>query len=420
MRYRRILVGTVTVAALGGVGLAVVPGTATGASPGQPVLATGTLTFPAGASTGQVLVFADPNQRTVHKTPDGDSLTVPLVTAANVASDGAFTLTLDPATLPANTLQPDGSVNLEAIAVSGGRQQVFFFPAALAQTSTGATAFVSTSTGAKPATPRLRFDLRGGSATNTQYQAGKWLAASGRQLPAAEVQSLNAADTTVAVKPDTAAIAAAVAASGTSTAASCHLVVGSYIKGVPEHFVNAYTDDNDAATVHVTESTTATHTLGVAVDVGGTWHQSGTASISKTDGVSSTSADRQKSWSYWNKVNYRKYFDSCLGAYQRAIGFYDILEASHGGPVKMLWLSASCGVHDAGSKWHTEDATAATFGTGVDLPVLKVSAQTGFGSDERIYYTFDHKAEIVGNDGLGPTQSSKVEADTSWRVCVQP
>ena len=415
MRYRRILVGTVTVASLGGVGLAVAPGTATGASAGLPVLATGTLTFPDGASTGQVLVFADPNQRTLHKTPDGGSLTVPLVTATNVASDGAFTLTLDPATLPANTVQPDGSVNLEAIAVSGGRQQVFFFPAALARTSTGTTAFVSTSTGARPATPRLRFDLRGGSASNLNYDATKWLSESGRLLPATTVATLDA-NTTTPVKPTTAQIAAAVAA-GTTAEASCLLHAGDYIKGKPEHFVNVYTDNNNTSTAHVTESASATHTLGVAVDFGGTWHQSGTANISRSSSTSATSADRQKAWSYWNKVNYRKFFDSCLGKYQKPAGFYDLLSGNYDGPVDMLWLTASCDAKRKGDSWDTGSADAATFGTGVDLPVVDVSAQTGFATSENVHFRFLRRGEVAGNAGSGPVNSSKVEVDMFYGSC---
>jgi hypothetical protein len=168
MTYRKILLGTVTVAVLGGLGHAVLPRLANGSSPGPPVLATGRVVFPAGASTGQVRVFADPNQNQLNRAKTGSSLSVPLVASANVASDGSFTLRLDPATLPPNTLQPDGSVNLEVIAVSGGRQQVFFLPVELARTSTGTKVFVSTSTGGRPATPRLRFDLRGGSATDAK------------------------------------------------------------------------------------------------------------------------------------------------------------------------------------------------------------------------------------------------------------
>ena len=390
--------------------------TAAASAGSPPVLATGTITFPAGAASGQVLAFADPNQATLMRTATGQTLKLALVSSANAAPDGSFTLTLDPATVPPSRVMPDGSINMDVIAVSGGRQQVYFLPVKLTHTATGA-AFVSITTSPAPATPRLSFDMSGGSATNVRYDARRWLSDSGRLLPAKTVATLSA-DTTVPATPTTASIAAAVAAD-TSPAALCLLHPGDRIEGRPEHFVNAYTDNNDAATVHVTESTTATHTLGVAVDFGGTWHQSGAANISKTDGASATSTDRQVSWSYWNKVNYRKFFDSCIGRYQRPTGFYEILDASRGGRVDMLWLSASCGVHDAGSKWNTQDATAATFGTGVDLPVVKVSAQTGFGSDENVHYTFDHKAEIVGNDVRGPVHSSKVEADTSWRVCVQ-
>src|SRR5215212_2277361 len=112
MKPQSIVPGLAMALTLGIGGVALSSPTASGASPGLPLLATGTITFPAGASTGQVLVFADPNQATLKHDTDGAPLTVHLVASANAASDGSFTLTLDPATLPANTVQPDGSVNL--------------------------------------------------------------------------------------------------------------------------------------------------------------------------------------------------------------------------------------------------------------------------------------------------------------------
>src|SRR4051812_37853415 len=113
--FRRILLGAVTVAAVGGLALFVPAGTATGASPELPLLATGAITFPGGSDTGQVLAFADPNQVTLKRTASGDTLDLRLVSSANAATDGSFTLTLDPAQVPANTVMPDGSINMEVI-----------------------------------------------------------------------------------------------------------------------------------------------------------------------------------------------------------------------------------------------------------------------------------------------------------------
>ena len=415
MRYRRILLGTVTVAAVGGVGLAVHPGPATGASPGLPVLATGTITFPLGSDTGQVLAFADPNQVTLKRTASGDTLDLRLVSSANAATDGSFTLTLDPAQVPTNADMPDGSINMEVIAVSGGLQQVYFFPVKLVGTGTSAR-FVSSANAADPATARLSFDMRGGSATNVRYAAGKWLSESGRLPSASQTERLTSADTTMPVKPSTASIAADVAAD-TTPAAICLLHAGDYITRKPEHFVNVYTDNNHTAMAHVTESATASHTLGVAVDFGGTWHQSGTANISNTESVSSTSRDRQKAWSYWNKVNYRKFFDSCMGRYQKPASFYDILSGDLDGRVDMLWLNVSCGVKRKGDSWDTGSARAATFGAGVDLPVVDVSAQTGFGTSENVHFTFLRKGEVVGNATDGPVHSSVVEVDKFYGSC---
>jgi hypothetical protein len=390
---------------------------ANGASPTLPVLATGQITFPVGATSGQVMAFAMPSPETMTADSPGDQLAEPLIASADVGNDGTFTLRADPAEVPAAN-KSDGIINVQAVAVSGGEQQSFFFPATLAGTTTAAKTFVSTTTSRKPKTANLRFNMRGGSATNTRYSPTKWTGPNGHHVAASKAAGTN---TTMRVTPKLQSIATAVSDDDTATtdATTCIVFAGDKYPAKPEHFMNAYTDNNGTASVHVAEGSSSHHTLGLAVlQSNGSWAASGSDSISRSSDTSAVSADRQHSWAYWNKVNYQQFTLSCTGhTWRGPIGFYDILAGDLDGQVDMLWLVNSCGVKLKGDTWDTGSATSTTFGTGVDIGPVSLSAQSGFGTSENIHYTFLKKGEMAGNSGLGPVQSSKVEADEFWQNC---
>lgn len=373
------------------------------------VLATGQITFPPGTASGQVLAFADPSPDAVNADTAGTAMNAPLIASTNAASDGSFTLTLDPSQVPASAYLQDGkTINVEAIAVSGGQQQPFFFPATMVQTPT-ARAFVSTSTGKKPATPNIAFNMRGGSATNVKYNPAKWVSASGHQMPLTSLRSLGSS-TVTKVKPTTARIAAAVANNTTTASAVCLLDPQQYIYGRPEHFVNVYDDGSTSA--HIAEGASSTHTMGIALSTGSSWKQSGTASISRSASVKATSADRTHSWGYWNKVNYRQFLDSCIGTYRKPVGFYDIISADIDGSVQYAFFTNSCGQKAKGDTWDTGGATAATFGGGVSVAGITVSAQSGYSSDVNIHMVFLQGGSVRGSANSGIIDSAKVDSST--------
>lgn len=393
-------------------GLLVANGPAQSATVSQPVLATGTITFPAGASTGQVLAFADPSPATINKDTTSTPLPTTLVSTAQAAGDGSFSLAVDPAAIPSSTKLPDGSVNIEAVAVSGGQQQVFFFPASLIQTSAG-PAFVSVSTSTKPQTPNLLFNMASGTTVNAKYSPAKFMAPSGRLVSAAKA----AATTRSRITPASPKILSLAKLAATDVVVdapdTCDFIPGTKYFGRPEHFVNVYTDNNDTASAHVSESSTATHTLGVGItrNGGASWSVSGSSSITRSSTTGVTSANRTRAWGYWNKVNYQDMRNTCGYTIRKAIGFYDMISADIDGSVAMIWLTTSCGRHAKGDQWDTGGATAATFSGGVDIGPINVSAQTGFATSENVHYTFLKAGSISGNDTGGPVQSSKVEVD---------
>lgn len=380
------------------------------AGDGQPVLATGHVTFPVGVSSGQVLAFADPNQGTIVKDTSGAALPTPMISSAQVDSNGDFTLTADPASLPAGSMMPDGSINVEADVVAGAQQMSYFFPAAPISTPTGIK-FVSVGdTGSR--TPNIEFNMADGMVMNSKYSPTKWLTNNGNKVSAtASHQQTRTVSTKVS--PKLRLLAASVAANDDdSLGAGCYLVPLDKYYGRPEHFVNVY--DDGSADAHVAQDNTATHTLGVGIHgADGVWAPSGTASISRSAGTSAVSTDRQHSWGYWNKVNVQDFHNICtLKTSRKPIGFYDILSADIDGSVQYQFYNNSCGEKAKGDTWNTEQATATTFSAGLDIGPISVSAQTGYGTDENVHYKFLQHGSIRGTSSSGIVNSGSIDSST--------
>lgn len=377
-----------------------------------PTLATGHVQFAAGVSSGQVLAFADPNQTTAAKGQAGALLPTPLIASADVASDGSFTLQTDPSKLPTSTEASDGTVNVEAVVVSGGQELSYFFPATPVTTADGVV-FASTSTvGAK--TPDLQFDMSTGSALNARYSPTKWLNSNGHTSDAFAAKTSRAS----ALGAATPALQKMAASAGTVTATTDEVGLCGLLTLTPddngrhEHFVNVY--DDGSTDTHIAEGGGSTHTLGIAVQlIGGGWTGSGTANISRSSDTKVTSKDRQHSWGYWNKVNYRPYRDTCTHRdIEKAIGFYDLISADIDGSVQYDFYTASCGQKAKGDQWDTTDATAATFGGGVGVAGINVSAQAGYRTSVNIHMKFLEGGSVRGTSSSGPLNSSKVDSST--------
>lgn len=405
MKVPRVLAVLGTVFALAAGVAAVNAPAAESASPGVPVLATGHVSFAAGVSSAQVLAFAQPDQEALGKLPNNKFMETPLMASADVGSDGNFTLSSDPASIPAVDEAADGMVNVEAVVVSGGQQLTYAFSA----TPSGGK-WVSLTSG-DPATAALDFNMAGGTAVNAKYSPTKWLNENGRLATSKTTRfapsTLMPASTRLQKIASTSATTDATAAGvpicgiyGTST----------YYKARPEHFVNVY--DDGSANAHVGEGQSSTHTLGIAVELsGGGFGASGTASISRNASTNVTSADRAHSHGYWNKVNYRLYTNTCAQRLEKKpVSFYDFISADIDSDVLYDSQNNSCGDKSNGDVWDTTDATAVTFGGGVDLGGINVSAHSGYGKSVNIHYKFTQRGSMGGSSSFGPLQSAKVSA----------
>jgi hypothetical protein len=192
----------------------------------------------------------------------------------------------------------------------------------------------------------------------------------------------------------------------------CWFYWGTEYYNIPEHFLNTETyGGNIPETVTEGTNSSTTATLGIGYSwsgASGTWGASGTASItdSATYGVSSTFSTTH---SVYNRVNYRDLRGTCGGVYREPYSFYDLLSAD-GGSVGITW-QYNCSPHYAGDTWYSGGATDATVGGGVNLGVLSVSAQQGYGTSIQLRYRFNVSGQVCGNSSSGPLQSSLLEAD---------
>lgn len=406
----RGLVAVLATMAMAAVGISSTS-SADGATTGPPTLATGHISYAAGVSTGQVMILVDPNNVTISKDTTGATLATPMLASADVGSDGNFTLTLDPATVPSSDKMPDGSINVEAVAVSGGQQLPFFFEATPVLTPTGTQWISISNVGTK--TADLQFNMASGTVVNAKYSPTKWLNADGRQTSASKLRATSASMTTK-VSPTMQKMSESVAAgtSATTTDLQCGLIPLSPVTSHGEHFINLYTDGSSKT--HLAELVGTTHTLGIAVEGSdGSFHAGGTSNVSESNSVKSTSPDYQHSHDVWNKVFYRPFTDTCIHkVIKKGIGWNDLVAGDLDGPVSYVFFTASCIVKDNHALWDTEQATSATFSFGVTVGGVGLSAQSGYKDDTNLHIEMLEHGSIRGSSSAGVIFSSKLDTST--------
>jgi hypothetical protein len=396
-------------------------------APSQPapslsdVIASGVLTNAHGDAdpNGEVYVLALPDQSDMIGRPAGVQFSLTLAGFARTNAQGNYLVTVSPASLM-TTNGRHGYLNLQVIAVSEGMVMQFAYSVAHA----GKAWRVE---GGANSTPSTSFDFSKRTVTGTPVAAtvapGSSAAPTGMAMkPAAgtadaspgvaSATSITPATPTPALQQLRQSTQFATTAGTIPKPGFCWFYWSTEYYGIREHFLNAETwGGNIPETITEGTNSSTTATLGIGYSwsgASGTWGASGTASItdSSTYGVSSTFST---SYSVYNRVNYRDLRGTCGGVYREPYSFYDLLTAD-GGPVAITW-QYYCGPHSAGSNWYSGSATDATVGGGVNLGVLNVSAQQGYGTSVQLKYHFNVAGQVCGNSSGGPLQSSLLEAD---------
>jgi hypothetical protein len=328
---------------------------------------------------------------------------------ARVDAAGRYSLHVPPGQLM-HGAGAHGYVNLELVAVSGGRQITYDYsvrPFAKGSPNATDSWAVMGASDQNPA-PMVDFDFKAESVNRTPEAADD--AGTSHLAPLTEKTPSGMARGTLAAAADPVA-SMSVSADASLTPDSvpyCYLVAGAYSYNNKEHFSTLYTESGIPATL--TEGTSTTHTMGIATTLDHkSWSANGSSSITHTSTASAT-ATYSTSHTMYNRVNYRDYSNSCTGrTMRRPYNFYDIL-SNDGVNVAHAWYF-NCTHHAVTGTWNTGSATEATIGAGVTLPGVTVSAQSGFSGSVDIGFKFNVPGEVCGNNSLGPLSSSVVEAD---------
>lgn len=178
--------------------------------------------------------------------------------------------------------------------------------------------------------------------------------------------------------------------------------------GLSELFMAAWAWTGAYATV--TQSTGVEHTLGIGiVDSAGVWSANGTASLSATSTASATRGQLLDTYVF-NQMNYQDWFyTSCAYTERRPHSSYgfltDFAYAFH-----PYWTA--CSYYQLGTYTRSSGSNA-TYGTGVALGPINVSAQSGYNSASSISWTVTLPTALCGSGPEGWVTSLQVEAHAS-------
>lgn len=357
-------------------------------------------------TSGEVYVFAFPDQSVLIGAPAGKQIPLTLVGYARTNAQGRYAVNAR----PANLMTTNGRhryVNLEVVAVSGGKAAAADYSVAPAGTAWRAE-------GGTDSAPALSFNFATRTATPPPVAAMTGASPAAMSRIPITPTAVTAALERLRKATHFASAAMQVSSGPHVIPPPCLVKAEGIYYNKPEHFMTTATFGGKIPET-VTEGTdnSSTHTLGVALEAetknGLKWSVNGTGSItdSSTHSVSVTYSGPR---TIYNRVNYRQYYHNCGGYYERRpYSFYDLLTSA--GTASMTWLFASCGPHDAGTTWISGNATSATIGGGVSLGPINVSAQSGFGTSVQLKFTYHVAGEVCGNNKEGPAHSSRVEAD---------
>jgi hypothetical protein len=176
--------------------------------------------------------------------------------------------------------------------------------------------------------------------------------------------------------------------------------------------VEGYVQANGSiyAPAHVYERTQTTHELGISVSVdGGPYKASGSASSKVTTGSSDTTPNRSTSDLWKNKVNYYQFVTSCQGHVTRRWKPTSIYGLNVDFDVVSHPVYSHCYNKVAGQTWTRDRGTTHSYGKGVELAPVKVSAGAEWGSDMSVAFNANATVKYCGTSADGPEQSPLVE-----------
>lgn len=180
----------------------------------------------------------------------------------------------------------------------------------------------------------------------------------------------------------------------------CYIYDTETLPARTESFANLYAWSG--APMVVTQSTGNDHTLGVTNSMGG-WHTSGKLTLSFSAWAESGELFDKR---IQNKVNYKRYFDTCYGVDERPVSYYDL----YSGYVALSDYNYSYACTYKTASFGKSSGTNFTFTTGVDLPSIDTSAQAGWTSSRDVTLMVKVKArtKVCASSSVGWVESASI------------
>lgn len=395
--------------------------------PSTPVLATGTVLDDGRRKSGvKVSMVANPSLAAMDRAGDKGVAMRPIATTVT-AADGSYRIWGSLNALPPNYRGPKGEVDVDLVFDDGGTGTTWSYtlfpegtddPGLIAPVADGRVARLAPdgSINGRTLAPVLAVDLgrskvwaAGGNSVDVSASARTAafdpLALTRR--PGVEVaRSRTARMTRMAVARLGPESNRASSESAAQEAAVCVTWWNGWRRRRPEKFVTTHGWRYAKATLRQGMDQESKHTLGVAVDSGGGWKAGGTLSRTFKTGVTVTSPGLTDHIMY-NRINYRRKFNTCAPTKWVPYSVYDFNTDK-----KRTYnaLYHNCTRRGKGVTWSTAEARNVTYGGGMDIGPISLSAQAGYGQDVRVSFKFQRRGKICGNRKGGPVLSPRVSS----------
>jgi hypothetical protein len=347
-----------------------------------------------------VYVEAWPNQTYLTSLADGATVpTYPLVN--RWTADGRFTVYVDYAVLPAQYRDSDGNVELQIRATDGVKD--IDWGTSVHARADGTIATSSAASSGFNGVDSVQLDIDRATATLGSGGGAAMSSDNGLDMPAAP-EPAGVSATTPAFWASAGSSAAAASSASTESVASpqgisCLTYTKSTLFGLRENFAVAY--GWSGAKVTVDFDSGSSHTMGGALLVGGKWSANSTKSV--TYGAGATAANIVDA-RVMNRVNYRDYGNTCSAStttWRKPLSVAAPLPSAEFTRIAHYNYTAKCNSYGPGATAWKQSTKNGTFGTGIDLGPLAVSAQSGWNSATKMQYVVSSVSALCGSTAYG-------------------
>ena len=353
---------------------------------------------------GEMMVQIWPSSDSLVGLKDGDAVATPVIQRGPVRS-GKFSVALDPAKVPAAFKGASGRVELQ-ITVTDGQDEATWFTSAL-RSNQDSLASSGNRQGWVPAS-----DRRSAKPDTVAFDLGRRTADS-MASPRSKQVKLDGGtgltlESTLAVGPKNARtwaepVADNIVAAPTET---CVTTAGSVVYNLPEYFAKVFAWSGAKGTVDF--DTGSDHELGVGIGKSTGWSASGTSGISTGSGATVGSVVDANAV---NRVNYRDYNNSCSAwTTRKPYNFYALIPGGQFTYAGHVNYSYCAGPYVSGKTVWKNQGTNITFGSGVDIGPINVSAQSGWNTGTKVAFTMTARTRVCGSSSSGWVSSPVMDA----------